>query len=208
MACLSDVDLATLHRSRLEERVNYKLSSLSRDLNNSNCRNNNKINRNINHKRQLSSNEQNKLTAINRKNGEDECANLKTNNLNNSNSTAVITQQTNKINLSVNKTNLNSKCDANIAKFKNCDKTNVLEKKLLIDKAKEKYFINALDTLQKTAFDKNFNYNAVNVNKTERLYERVNSNVDQTDCRTEIKTNDIDVDDFPIMRRRRSRTWP
>lgn len=26
MACLSDIDLATLHRSRLEERFNYKLS--------------------------------------------------------------------------------------------------------------------------------------------------------------------------------------
>lgn len=32
MACMSDIDLATLHKSRLEERVNYKLSWWARRL--------------------------------------------------------------------------------------------------------------------------------------------------------------------------------
>lgn len=34
MACLSDIDLATLHRTRLEERVHYKLSYTTRHYGN------------------------------------------------------------------------------------------------------------------------------------------------------------------------------
>lgn len=36
MACVSDVDLATLHRARLEERVHYKLSYTTRHYGNLN----------------------------------------------------------------------------------------------------------------------------------------------------------------------------
>lgn len=36
MACLSDIDLATLHRTRLEERVHYKLSYTTRHYGNLN----------------------------------------------------------------------------------------------------------------------------------------------------------------------------
>lgn len=255
MACLSDIDLATLHRSRLEERVHYKLSSWNRDLNNNNCinkktkntnstsnvNNNNNTNHNniSNNSKNNNQKPQNKLIH---NNTEDDCdTNFMKNRINNSNATAntastttataaaIVTATmatpppsvqisnttsaktatpTNKINLNVNKTNLNSKSEATIAKFKNCDKSNLLENKLIIDKAKEKYFISALDSLQKSTVDKNFNYNIINVNKTERLIENLNLD-SETNCKTtDNQTNDIDFDDFPTMRRRRSRTWP
>lgn len=165
MSCLSDIDLATLHRTRLEERVHYKLSWWTRRLTdkqtNNYCRQSqiNNLNRTTN------------VTTIISKIESSEC-------IENSVTTATTTATVNG----------------------GCSHANGLSNSAKIDDLSNR--------LRAEQFNDQCNDNGYHQQhhrhrlRTDRLNDYHATTADDN------AINNIDIDHFPILRRRRSGTWP
>lgn len=218
MACLSDIDLATLHRLRLNERVHYKLSWWNRRAN-SNYLN---FNENINKTKAKKKLEQNVCT----KNNVDDCKCVSDNEITincNCNSTTADCNLTNKVNKNIikcaksNENNANPNfCDKFNGKISdnndsskeihkrneyiNCDQVLSLKEKTILLKNQS---IN-MGSISSAAYDFNANISPFHetidgLNKNNRKFcNYIDAN----------HSNVIDEDHLLILHRRRSGTWP
>lgn len=165
MSCLSDIDLATLHRTRLEERVHYKLSWWTRRLTdkqtNNYCRQSqiNNLNRTTN------------VTTIISKIESSEC-------IENSVMTATTTATLNG----------GYPCANDLS---NSEKIDDLSNRLRAEQ-----------------FNDHCNGNDYHHQRHRHRHRSDRSNDYHATTTDDNAINNIDIDHFPILRRRRSGTWP
>lgn len=167
MSCLSDIDLATLHRTRLEERVHYKLSWWTRRLTdkqtNNYCRQSqiNNLNRTTN------------VTTIISKIESSECIEK-----------SVLTATTTTATVNGGYSSVN---DLNNSENK-------------ID--------NLSNRIREEQFNNHCNGNGYHQQRHRQRHHTDRSNDFHATTTDDNAINNSDIDHFPILRRRRSGTWP
>lgn len=184
MSCLSDIDLATLHQLRLNERVDYKLSWLNRPS---------VVQRPRDYEQQHQQKQQQQLNTNVQANQRCTVGNRKTN------KTTKVEQ---------NQCVEHVKNDAN-EMHRNFPKSSGHQSR--------RQCINAIDTKSKNVFDDGATGSCDSLSCDSKLANQTNrqfdSNANKLRCKSingvaNERPNTINDDHFPILRRRRSGTWP